>query len=141
MKYYINIGSNLGNRLLNISKAVSAIEKCFGWFELSKTVESEPWGFDSTHKFLNIGMLFISDREPTDVLHELQRIERRLSPSSHRTADGSYADRVLDIDIMAVDGIEMHTDELTLPHPHLRERPFFFGSYQELLEKSSGLQE
>lgn len=146
MKYYINIGSNLGNRLMNLSKAVAAIEKEFGWFELSHHIESEPWGYDSPNKFLNIGMLFISDREPLDVLHTLQQIEKSLSsqiasnlklPSSqglsHRNADGTYADRVLDIDIMAVDDLRMETPELTLPHPHLSDRPFFLDTYRELL--------
>ena len=133
MHYYINIGSNLGNRLMNLSKAVSAIEKEFGWFELSHHIESEPWGYESKNKFLNIGMLFISDKEPLEVLHILQRIERAFSPASHRNPDGSYRDRLIDIDIMAVDNIEMDTPELKLPHPHLQDRPFFLETFKELL--------
>ncbi len=132
MVYYINIGSNLGNRLMNLTRAVSAIEKHFGWFELSHHVESEPWEFDSKNKFLNVGMAFISDLEPLDVLHKLQEIEASINPSPHRNADGSYRDRMIDIDIMAVDGVEMDTPELTLPHPHLGERPFFLEPYNEL---------
>jgi len=134
MVYYINIGSNLGNRLMNITRAVSAIEKRFGWFELSHHVESEPWGFDSKNKFLNIGMAFISDLAPLDVLHILQDVESSISPSPHRDAYGAYADRMIDIDIMAVDGVEMNTPELTLPHPHLSERTFFLEPYHELQE-------
>lgn len=134
MRYYINIGSNLGNRLMNISKAVSAIEKEFGWFELSHHIESEPWGYDSKNKFLNIGMLFISDRKPLDVLHTLQKIEKSLSHSPHRNPDGSYRDRLIDIDIMAVDNIQFVSPELTLPHPHLNDRSFFLEPYRELLE-------
>lgn len=137
MKYYINIGSNLGNRLLNVSKAISAIEKDFGWFELSKTVESEPWGFDSTHKFINIGMLICSDREPLDVLHTLQNIEQSISTESHRKPNGEYADRIIDIDIMAAEDDEQNevcisSPELTLPHPHLQDRQFFLTPYEEL---------
>lgn len=137
MKYYLNIGSNLGNRLLNVSKAISAIEKDFGWFELSKTVESEPWGFDSTHKFVNIGMLIQSDREPIDVLHALQSIEKSISAASHRKPNGEYADRVIDIDIMAAEDdsdnpVCISTPELTLPHPHLQDREFFLTPYEEL---------
>lgn len=132
MVYYINIGSNLGNRLMNLTRAVSAIEKRFGWFELSHHIESEPWGFDSKNKFLNVGMAFISDLQPLEVLHILQEVEASINPSSHRNADGSYKDRVIDIDIMAVDGVEMSTPELTLPHPHLEERPFFLEPYNEL---------
>lgn len=132
MVYYINIGSNLGNRLMNLTRAVAAIEKRFGWFELSHHIESEPWGFNSKNKFLNIGMAFISELQPLDVLHILQEVEASINPSSHRNADGSYKDRVIDIDIMAVDGVEMSTPELTLPHPHLEERPFFLEPYNEL---------
>lgn len=132
MVYYINIGSNLGNRLMNLTRAVSAIEKRFGWFELSHHIESEPWGFNSKNKFLNVGMAFISDLQPLEVLHILQEVEATINPSSHRNADGSYKDRVIDIDIMAVDGVEMSTPELTLPHPHLEERPFFLEPYNEL---------
>lgn len=132
MVYYINIGSNLGNRLMNLTRAVSAIEKRFGWFELSHHIESEPWGFDSKNKFLNVGMAFISDLQPLEVLHILQEVEASINPSSHRHADGSYKDRVIDIDIMAADGVEMSTPELTLPHPHLEERAFFLEPYNEL---------
>lgn len=132
MVYYINIGSNLGNRLMNLTRAVAAIEKRFGWFELSHHIESEPWGFNSKNKFLNVGMAFISELQPLEVLHILQEVEASINPSSHRNADGSYKDRVIDIDIMAVDGVEMSTPELTLPHPHLEERPFFLEPYNEL---------
>lgn len=132
MNYYLNIGSNMGNRLMNLSRAVSAIEKEFGWFELSHHIESEPWGFKSPNKFLNIGMLIISNREPLDVLHTLQHIEKSISTKAHRNPDGSYRDRLIDIDIMAVDDIEMHTPELTLPHPHLHDRPFFLEPYNYL---------
>lgn len=142
MFYYLNIGSNLGNKMLNLSRAISEIEKEFGWFELSTTVESEPWGYESTHKFVNIGMLITSELQPLEVLHKLQAIEKRISPTPHRKKDGSYADRVIDIDIMAATeypgstGVKISTSELTLPHPHLEDRPFFIKPYRELLEKT-----
>lgn len=132
MHYFLNIGSNLGNRKLNLSRAVAALEREFGYFEISKTVESEPWGFDSTNFFLNVAMMVISDLEPIEVLRKIKGIEKRLNPESHRKADGSYADRVIDIDIMAADEIELHTEELTLPHPHLAERLFFLQPMAEL---------
>ena len=124
MVYYINIGSNLGNRLMNLTRAVSAIEKKFGWFELSHHIESEPWGFDSKNRFLNVGMAFISEMQPMEVLAALQEIEASINTEKHRNPDGSYKDRVLDIDIMDVEGVSMDTPELTIPHPHLNDRPF-----------------
>ena len=129
---FVNIGSNLGNRRLNLSRAMRAIGEEFGEYEISHVVESEPWGFDSTHSFLNVGMMFFSDLEPLEILHRLQAIERSISTESHRKADGTYADRIIDIDIVAIDYLQINTPELTVPHPHLLEREFFLRPMAEL---------
>ena len=132
MHYFINIGSNLGQRVLNISKATRALDERFGFFEISHKVESEPLGFDSTNVFCNIGLMFISDKTPEEVHGILQEIERRLDPRPHRNADGSYRDRTIDIDIVAVDELQIDTDTLKVPHPHLAERRFFLEPMAEL---------
>ena len=134
MLVFINIGSNLGDRRMNLSKAMRAVAAVYGDFEISHVMESEPWGFESQNKFLNLAMVFKSDDAPLDILHTLQRIEKEISPESHRNPDGSYADRLVDIDIMTIEGVRMETEELTLPHPHLKERPFFMEPLQELLD-------
>ena len=87
---FVNIGSNLGNRRLNLSRAMRAIGEEFGQFELSHVVESAPWGFDSTNSFLNVGMAFMTDLEPEEVLRRLQAIEKSISAESHRDAAGGY---------------------------------------------------
>ncbi len=133
---FVNIGSNLGNRRLNLSRAVRAIGEEFGEYEISHVVESEPWGFDSTHSFLNVCVMFHSELEPLDVLHRLQDIERRISPDPHRNSEGEYIDRLIDIDIVAIDDLRISTPELTIPHPHLKDRDFFL---RPLLEIAPGL--
>lgn len=147
MKYYINIGSNLGDRRLNISRAVALIEKEFGYFKISKSVESEPWGFDSANPFLNIAMMFHSDMDPVEVLHTLQKVEKAIDPAPHRDAEGQYIDRRIDIDIMAIEqvnkdgssqSITVDHPELQVPHPHLFDRPFFIGPLRELIDGASG---
>ena len=104
----------------------------FGDFEMSHVVESEPWGFDSTNSFLNVGMAFNSDLPPEEVLGRLQRVERSISPAPHRDASGGYADRVIDIDIVAVDREIIDTPSLRVPHPSLAERRFFLEPLAEL---------
>lgn len=128
----INIGTNLGQRRMNLSRAMAAINRTFGDFEMSHVVESEPWGFDSGNKFLNVCLMFATDLEPEELLDELQRIERELSPAPHRNPDGSYADRLIDIDLIAVDDMVIDTPRLTLPHPHLAERRFFLVPLDEI---------
>lgn len=131
-RIFLNLGSNLGNRRMNLSRAVAAIEKEFGYFELSHTVESEPWGYESENPYLNVGMLILSDLEPLELLRRLQAIERELSPSPHRNSDGTYADRVIDIDIIAIDDMVVDTPELTLPHPAMAQRRFVLEPLAEL---------
>ncbi|MDE6578088.1 MAG: 2-amino-4-hydroxy-6-hydroxymethyldihydropteridine diphosphokinase [Muribaculaceae bacterium] len=128
----VNIGSNLGDRRLNLSRAVRALEERFGYFELSHAVESAPWGFDSTHSFLNIAMAFHSDDDPYQILKAVREIENSISPASHRTPEGGYADRVIDIDIVAIDNEVINTPELTVPHPRLSERSFFLEPLNEI---------
>ncbi|MDE6010179.1 MAG: 2-amino-4-hydroxy-6-hydroxymethyldihydropteridine diphosphokinase [Muribaculaceae bacterium] len=155
MLVFINIGSNLGDRRRNLSRAIAEIGRRFGAFEISHVVESEPWGYESANKFLNVAMVFRSEEAPVDILHILQDIECELGNrlarenaahfvpvdtdaypvDTHRAPDGAYKDRFLDIDIMTIEGVEMQTPELTLPHPHLRERPFFMEPLQELLSQ------
>ena len=93
MKYYLNLGSNLGNRLLHITRAMKAIGEEFGPYETSHKVESDPWGFDSTNRFVNIGLAVESDLEPEEVLARLLKIEKGISSRGHRRWDGSYNDR------------------------------------------------
>lgn len=130
--YLINLGSNLGDRRLNLSRAMRAVGAEFGDFEMSHVVESESWGFDSTNSFLNVGMAFNSDLPPEEVLGRLQRVERSISPAPHRDASGGYADRVIDIDIVAVDREIIDTPSLRVPHPSLAERRFFLEPLAEL---------
>lgn len=133
MHYYlINIGSNLGDRRLNLSKAMAAVMRHFGQLEMSHVVETAPWGYESPNKFLNVGIMFRSELEPSEVLGVLQDIEQSISPSAHRAPDGGYADRVIDIDMIAADDIVIDTPTLTLPHPHLAEREFFLAPLEEI---------
>lgn len=132
MRYFLNIGSNLGNPKLNLSRALRAIEEKFGWFETSKIMETKPWGFVSPHTFANMAVMVISDKTPQEVLCDLHEIEARYNTSSHRDKQGNYRDRVLDIDIMAADDILLDTPELKLPHPHLAERDFFLVPFSQL---------
>lgn len=132
MHYFLNIGSNLGNTKLNISRGLRALEEKFGYFEISKIIESRPWGFVSDNEFMNVAVMIISDLQPHEILSEIKEIEKRLDPMSHRDANGNYADRFLDIDIMAADDLVMDTPDLKIPHQHLAERKFFLEPFAQL---------
>ena len=137
MRYYLNIGTNLGDRKANLMHAIAALSAGTGGCMVSQMIESEPWGFDSPNRFLNVGVAVDSDLDPHAMLDWLHDIERRLGSASHRKADGSYADRLVDIDIMAIDDAEgrpvvVDSARLQVPHRHLYDRDFFLIPYREL---------
>lgn len=132
---YANIGSNLGQRKVLIEKALGLIGDTFGYYCISEFVESEPWGFDSTNLFLNVGVAFKTTLEPEQVLLTLQGIEKAISSVAHRDSEGNYKDREIDIDIMAIDDMVYRSERLILPHPHLHEREFFLLPLKELKVK------
>lgn len=133
MNYYLNIGSNMGDRRDNLYRAVVALAALTDdGFAVSSIVESEPWGFESEHGFLNIGMHLRSKLSPHKMLDRIHKIERRLGSASHRDSKGNYIDRLVDIDIVAVDDMVIDTPDLQVPHAHLAEREFFLRPMMEL---------
>lgn len=133
MIYYLNIGTNLGDRHANIAAAVAALEqRTRGAVHVSDAVETPAWGFSSPNDFLNVGVSLKSHIRPLDMLTMLKDIERTMGSSVHRDFSGNYADRIIDIDIVAID--EMVVDEPTLqvPHRHLAQREFFLRPMAQL---------
>ncbi len=133
---YLNIGSNKGHRHALIEQAVALISKAYPDAELRRSsfVESEPWGFESPYKFLNIGIAldFANDVQIQTLLTNTQNIERSISSQSHRNADGSYRDRYIDIDIIAVDKIIINLPNLIVPHPRAYMRDFVMEPLRQL---------
>lgn len=139
MTAHINIGSNLGDSRAIIEAAVNEVAalSTSGECRRSSIVESEPWGYDSPNRFLNIGVDIDSDLEPLQLLHRLREIEERVAArftptNDHRNPDGTYRDRALDIDIIIYGDVRLATPELTLPHPRAHLRPFVLAPLREL---------
>ena len=90
MNYYLNIGSNMGDRRDNLYRAVVALAAGTSGCAVSSIVESEPWGFESENRFMNLGVMLKSDIVPNDMLHRIHDIEHRLGSASHRDERGNY---------------------------------------------------
>ena len=102
---HLNIGSNLGDRLENIKRAVSSLRQLASVpssIAVSDPFRSSPWGFVSSNEFINVGMSFDCVLDPELLLQATQRIQRSISSASHRDACGAYIDRIIDIDIIAI---------------------------------------
>lgn len=122
---HINIGSNTGDRRALLERAVARVSSLsLSEARVSATVESEPWGFTSPHRFLNAGVEITTEMEPLQLLEALLAIQTEISDAPHRHPDGSYADRPIDIDLICMEDTVTDTPALTLPHPRMHLRPF-----------------
>ena len=133
---YIGLGSNLGDRKALIMEALRLVGLQVGSVErVSSMMETEPWGFDSENQFLNAAALVLTTLSPHECLRRTQHIERMLG-RRRKSTDGHYHDRPIDIDLLRYDDLEIHENELTLPHPRIEEREFVKIPLQEILSQS-----
>ncbi|MBR3026558.1 MAG: 2-amino-4-hydroxy-6-hydroxymethyldihydropteridine diphosphokinase [Bacteroidales bacterium] len=131
---YIGLGSNLGDGPKNLDKAVALLQKEAGEvLYTSAYIESEPWGFESEHRFTNAVTVISTTLEPLPLLDLTQQIERRMGRTRKRRRGEGYSDRVIDLDLLMYDNLQLETERLILPHPHIAERDFVKLPLEECL--------
>lgn len=135
-KLYLGLGSNLGNREENIRRALALIDERVGSvYRVSSLIETDPVGFSSNHRFINLVCLVHTMMSPMSCLRETQKIEQELGRTQKSTCtDGilQHFDRTIDIDLLTYDDIIMDTPELTLPHPRMKDRDFVMLPMEEI---------
>ena len=142
-KVYLGLGSNLGNRQQNIEYAVRLVQERVGQVvRQSSLMESEPWGFESDHPFLNAVICSQTAKTPHEVLTLTQQIERDLGRKkkstrltvSQKSSDRQYADRPIDIDILLYDDLTVDEPDLKIPHPLMHKRDFVMIPLREIYQ-------
>ena len=123
-RVFLGLGSNLGDKEANIRNAISLISERVGLVvRQSSLISTEPWGFESDHSFVNACVLCETTLTPRQVLRATQKIERELG-RTHKSVNGHYADRLIDIDILLYDDLRVDEPDLQIPHPLMFERDF-----------------
>jgi 2-amino-4-hydroxy-6-hydroxymethyldihydropteridine diphosphokinase len=126
---FIGIGSNLGDRLENIRKALYFFEKKnITLVSVSSIYETPPWGFTEQPPFLNALALVSANLSPYALLSRLLEIETLLG----RERRNKWGPRVIDLDILCYRRIRLEETTLKLPHPHFHERAFVLAPWKEL---------
>ena len=122
-RVYLLTGSNAGNKTGFLKIAEQSLSQLLGrLINKSAIYESEPWGFEADERFVNQVLLFETLLQPTEILKVIAEIERR--NGRIRPAEGGYASRTLDIDILFYDDLILDTPDLQIPHPLLHLRAF-----------------
>jgi 2-amino-4-hydroxy-6-hydroxymethyldihydropteridine diphosphokinase len=120
---YIGIGSNLAEPARQIRSAHAALCETPGIAvqALSSLYRNPPVGPQDQPDYVNAVIAVETALAPHDLLHALQAIENR--QGRIRTQE-RWGARTLDLDLLLYGAQQIHTDELTVPHPRLGERAF-----------------
>ena len=134
---YLSLGSNLGHRRRNIRQAIGRIGELIGTVERQSALfETEPWGFNSDHPFINAAVCCTTTLTPRQLLQATQQIERELG-RTRKSVGGVYHDRLIDIDILLYDDLTVDEPDLQIPHPLMHERSFVMEPLRDILPPST----
>jgi len=128
---YLGLGTNIGNKRKNMVTAAALLaERAGDVLSLSSFYETEPWGFASENTFLNAALELETDCSPMELLRLTQQIEREMGRT--QKSDGSYHDRIIDIDILLYGNEVVHHGDLVVPHPLMQQRLFVMQPLAEI---------
>lgn len=127
---YLGLGSNLGDREVNIREAIHQISETSGVRLLceSSLYESVPMGVTDQPDFVNAVVRVETDLTALGLLRSVLAIEENMG----RVRNFMWGPRVIDIDLLLYGALEMDTPELVLPHPRMYERAFVMEPLMEI---------
>ena len=125
---YLGLGSNMGDRQGNLSRALGFISRKLQMGEVSSMYDTEPIGDVSQPRFLNLVCQIYTRIAPAALLALAKGIETKLG----RVSGKSNAPRPVDIDILFYGDQVIETPELVIPHPRLAERAFVLVPLAEI---------
>ena len=131
---FVALGSNLGKRTDNIRAARQLIAEipmtCVS--NCSRIYESEPAYETNQDPFANAVIEIKTELSPLILLDELLKVEDKMGRNRTKSARPN-GPRVIDCDLLWMDG-EIHGgNKLRLPHPKLGERDFVLVPLEDLM--------
>lgn len=117
---YLCLGSNLGRREKNLSRALAWLSTKVRLEQISSVYETEPVGYREQPMFLNLVCRIATTLSPEELLLLAKEIETRMG----RTPSFRNAPRPIDIDILFYDDQIVASKNLAIPHPRLHSRAF-----------------
>ena len=131
MRAFIGLGGNMPETASALARAAAELRAIGSVVHTSSQYRTAPRDMADQPDFTNAALELDTDLSPEDLLVELKRLELSLG----RDPQGiRYGPRLLDLDILAIDG-KCVTDvrrDLIVPHPRLQERRFALEPLAEL---------
>ena len=118
---FLLLGSNLGDKLLHLSQAISKIEEQIGKVEkVSSIYETAAWGKTNQPSFYNQVIKISTSLKPLQILKIVLQIEYEIG----RKRFEKWGARIIDIDLLYYQNEVFTNQELTIPHPQIQNRKF-----------------
>ena len=127
---YLGLGSNLGDRKENLEKSIDALNN-FEEIEVtnrSSILETEPYGKTDQPEFMNMCVEIKTRMSPLSLLETVLGIEHSLG----RVRDEVWGPRIIDIDILLYEDLELELDDLSIPHKEMHLRSFVLEPLSEI---------
>ena len=118
---YLGLGANVGDRREQLRRALSALQaRGVLVRRVSSLYETEPMYEHDQPPFLNAVALADTDLAPEELLRAAKEVEQELG----RKKRLRFGPREIDLDLLLYEDERRDSEELTLPHPRMDERPF-----------------
>lgn len=127
---FIGLGSNLGDRLYYLQRAVDAISllQSTSVKKKSSVYATEPIGVKDQPEFLNAILELHTSSGPRELFERLKKIEADLGRKHSRR----WGPREIDLDLLYYDSVVLEGSELRIPHPEIRSRKFVLVPLAEI---------
>ena len=127
---FLGLGSNLGNRLEHLRRAVEllGVQPGLRVVASSSVWETAPLGGPPQPPFLNAVVRVSSELSPSRLLDACHQVESELG----RVRDVRWGPRTIDIDVLLIDERVVESPDLHVPHPRMTERAFVLAPLLEV---------
>ena len=118
----LGLGGNVGDPVGSMSMALQALEQhpdC-RVTAVSRLYRTPPWGKTDQDWFFNAAASVETTLGPVPLLGLALGIEQ----VNRRVRAERWGPRTLDIDILDYDGLKIASEQLTIPHPRMKQRAF-----------------
>lgn len=123
---FLGLGSNVGDRTRFLRDAVHTLGSSVR--AVSDLYETEPVGGPAQGPYLNVVVEIETDMAPRELLGLCHRLEA----AADRVREVRWGPRTLDVDVLWIDGVDLQTPDLQIPHPRMFRRRFVLAPLAEL---------
>ena len=125
---FIGVGSNI-EPAENVRRSLRLLAQGMRVVGVSTVYETEPEGRPQQPRYYNCVVEVETEAPPPELKRSLREIEDRLG---RVRGEDRYAPRIIDLDILIYDDLVEQTEEMTLPHPDIEQRPYLAAALAEL---------